>query len=267
MENIFIHHHWGTAIINGWHALPAALREVFSFQRNVHELKTLWPITKLMMSLMLLATIGSFLFGQDFGFNGWIGLITGMAVVLNLILVDQGRLTNYSWGLLGCAVWLVIAINNRLIGDIASQSFYVIMQFVGMAVWHTQLNEQGDQSELASRKFSWLDGLFWFVVTAVIYAIVLYFSKRLHGTQVYLDATLLPLGIVGQVLMTYGYRSQWVAWITLDLINVIIWFNQLKTVSPAATSMFVLQIIMLINALYGAYLWFYGQQAEKPANN
>ncbi|KRK96650.1 nicotinamide riboside transporter PnuC [Companilactobacillus futsaii] len=235
--------------------LPNALGQVFNFQRNVHELKTLKKSTKVMMTIMLLATWASFILGKDFGFSGWIGVITGTSVVLNLILVDQGRLTNYSWGVLGCVVWLIIAINNRLIGDIASQSFYLIMQFVGLSVWHREIT-QADQEEVASRKLTWREGIFWFLATFIIYFIVLFFSKHLNGVQVYLDATLLPLGIVGQVLMTYGYRSQWIAWITLDVINVVIWFNQLQVVSPASTSMFVLQIIMLANAIYGAYLWF-----------
>ncbi|MFT8425210.1 MAG: nicotinamide riboside transporter PnuC [Liquorilactobacillus sp.] len=237
-----------------------ALVQVFNLQRNILELKTLRRTTKIMMSIMLIATIISFIFGSDYTFSGWIGLITGIAVVLNLILVDQGRLTNYSWGVLGCIVWLIIAINNRLIGDIASQSFYLIMQFVGLYVWHSQIKKQTSNDELTSRSFSWLKGLFWLVVTFLIYFLVLFFSKKLNGTQIYLDATLLPLGIVGQVLMTYGYRSQWIAWIALDMVNIVIWYNQLQTVSPASTSMFVLQIIMLINSLYGIYLWYYGQQ-------
>ena len=54
------------------------------------------------------------------------------------------------------------------------------------------------------------------------------------GVQVRLDGTLLPLGIVGQILMTYGYRSQWVAWIILDVIKVVIWFNQLSAGGPGA---------------------------------
>lgn len=245
--------------------LPTATRAVFNFRRNVTELRTLRFSTKIMMSLMLLANIVGFILGHDFSFNGWIGLLTGLAVVLNLILVDQGRLTNYSWGILGCAVWLIIALNNRLIGDIASQSFYLIMQFVGIAVWHRKINEQADTHELSSRRFSKFTGLCWLITTALIYLIVLYFSKRLNGTQVYLDATLLPLGIVGMVLMVYGYRSQWYAWIALDVINVIIWFNQLTALSPASASMFALQLVMLANGLYGAYLWFYGQKEATPS--
>jgi len=76
-----------------------------------------------------------------------------------------------------------------------------------------------------------------------------------------LDASLLVLGVIGQILMTYGYRSQWVAWIILDVINVIIWAVQLRHGGAAALSMLVLQISTLINGLYGAHLWFRPQTA------
>ena len=62
--------------------------------------------------------------------------------MFNLILVDRGRLTNYLWGFLGCATWLIVVIMNHLVGDIFAQIFYVTMQFVGVWVWQRQLDRQ-----------------------------------------------------------------------------------------------------------------------------
>ena len=81
-------------------------------------------------------------------------------------------------------------------------------------------------------------------------------SHHLGGQQIILDATLLPLAIVSQLLMTYGYRSQWIGWILIDIINVIIWFNAWQTTGNSVFGMLILQIAMLVNAFYGAYLWF-----------
>jgi nicotinamide mononucleotide transporter len=139
-----------------------------------------------------------------------------------------------------------------------SQSFYVIMQFVGIYAWQRQLSKQGrDATEVAPKKLSKTMAILAAIGTLIVYAIVVTVSIHNDGSQVWLDGTLLPLGIVGQILMTYGYRSQWIAWITLDVVNVIIWFNQITTGGTAAVSMFALQIVMLINAIYGAYVWFH----------
>lgn len=105
--------------------------------------------------------------------------------------------------------------------------------------------------------FTWWQGILAVIATIVIYLIVVFVSSHTGGVQVWLDGTLLPLGIVGQILMTYGYRSQWVAWIILDVIKVVIWFNQLSAGGPGAMSMFVLQVVMLANGFYGAWVWFH----------
>ncbi|MCP0886799.1 nicotinamide riboside transporter PnuC [Ligilactobacillus sp. WILCCON 0076] len=232
------------------------LREVLDLKNNITEIISLARLTVIMMVLMLLGEIGAFIFGGDYGFMSWLGLITGIATVLNLILVDQGRITNYSWGILSCIVWLIVAVYNHLIGDIASQTFYLVMQFVGITVWHKQMAVQNNKTELKARKMKKWQAILAFIGAIILYFIVLETSKRLNGTQVYVDATLLPLGIIGMILMTYGYRSQWIAWLILDVINIYIWSVQLTNGGPAALSMFVLQIIMFINSVYGAYMWF-----------
>lgn len=239
--------------------LEVGLKEALSLKRNVNEVKTLKKATKAMMMVMLLAEVVAFVFGKDYGFTGWIGLITGIATVMNLILVDQARITNYSWGILSCAVWLLVALNNRLIGDICSQTFYLVMQFFGISIWHRDMSKQKNQEELEPKKIGWKKGLLIAIGTIILYFIVLATSKTLHGTQVYLDATLLPLGIVGQILMTYGYSSQFFAWNIINTVNCIIWFNQLGQ-SGSAVTMFVLQIVMFINGLYGTYCWYKGNK-------
>lgn len=234
--------------------LPKQLQYTFSLKANLTDIQALTKTSRLLMGVMLLAMVVAFIFGDNFSPIGWISLITGISTVINLILVDQGRLTNYSWGMLSTVVWLIVALNNHLIGDIASQSFYFVMQFIGISVWH---QNQSSRHVVESKKLSFQKGMAYFAMTIIIYGVVLFVSHSLHGSQIYLDATLLPLGIVGQILMTYGYRSQWIAWITLDIINVIIWARALSMDGSAgATSMLVLQVIMLINAFYGQYMWF-----------
>lgn len=245
----------------GLRELPRQLRHTFGLRENIRDLKSLTRTSQIIMVLMLIATVVAFILGKNFAFIGWVSLVTGIATVINLILVDQGRLTNYSWGVLGCAVWLIVALNNHLIGDIASQSFYFVMQFVGISVWH---HNKGADDAVQSKRLTPKNAALYIIMTFVIYGIVLYVSHSLHGAQIYLDATLLPLGIIGQVLMTYGYRSQWVAWIVLDIINVIIWTRAMQAdPSAGATSMLALQIMMLINSFYGQYMWMKkSQKAE-----
>jgi nicotinamide mononucleotide transporter len=234
------------------------LRNTFNLKRIGSELIHWKTREWVLLGLMVLAQVVAFVSGADWSLMGWIGLATGVFTILSLILVDRGRITNYVWGFLGSLVWLIIAIENHLVGDMFSQTFYVVMQFVGIYAWQKQLSRQkdGENTEVQPKKMTTLMAVLSIIGTIVIYAIVVTVSIHANGNQVWLDGTLLPLGIIGQILMTYGFRSQWIAWIALDVVNVIIWVNQLQAGGAAALSMLVLQIVMTVNALYGCWLWF-----------
>lgn len=254
--------------------LMNGVRNAVDPKRVLRELTDFKSGEFLLIAVMLLAQIISFVFAGSYGLADWIGLISGICIVFNLILVDRGRLTNYLWGFLGCATWLWVAVLNHLVGDIFSQIFYVVMQFVGVYVWQRQLDRQKSagsdasavgSAEVKARNITWWQGLLAVVFTVAVYLIVVFTSHATGGVQIWLDGTLLPLGIIGQVLMTYGYRSQWIAWLLLDVIKVVIWWNQLAAGGPGAMSMFVLQVVMLVNGFYGTWVWFHKDSVSAAA--
>lgn len=229
------------------------LVHAFSPKTIVADFKTLSLVDWVILLIMLVTQLVAFFMVKDFGTLGVIGLITGLSTCIGLMMVNKGLVTNYFWGTIGSTVWLIIAISHMLIGDVSSQMYYFVMQFVGIYAWGRSMRKTG-KNHVESKGITKLMGVGIVIMTAAIYSAVLFLSKGLNGNQVYLDATLLPLGIVGQLLMTYGYRSQWVFWIALNAVNVVIWYNQIGS-GPSAISMFVLQIVMLINSFYGAYCW------------
>lgn len=246
--------------------LGHGIKETFSPKRNFKEFLEFNSKEYLLMASMVGASIIAFIYGGDFSWVGWIGGLTSVATAMSLILVDKGKLTNFMWGTVGSLSWLVASLHNRLIGDIASQIFYTVMQFVGIYVWYKSLHKKDDDS-VDSKRMSPMMAVLIVLGLIVLYSANVFISGKLNGNQIWLDATVLPLGIIGQILMTYGYRSQWVAWIGLDLINVYIWYVQLQHGGSAAMSMFVLQIIMTINAAYGAYVWYTNENEEGKTND
>lgn len=240
---------WLTNLVNG---LVKTLNP-----KNIWHEATEWNTFEwVLLSILLVAQAAAFIISGDYSTMGWVALVTGISTILCLVLVNKGRITNYFWGFVSSATWLVVAFHNWLIGDIFSQSFYVVMQIFGIIAWAKMMNDQDDKSVVKPRKLTPLLVFLSIAGTLAIYAIVVSISISADGNQVWLDGTLLPLGIAGQVLMTFGYRSQWAAWIVLDVVNVVIWSNQLASGGVAALSMLILQIVMLVNCLYGTWCWF-----------
>lgn len=227
------------------------------------ELTTWKPMEWALLVLLVGVQAAAFMVSADYSTNGWIGLATGVLTIFSLVLVNKGRLTNYLWGFIASAAWLVISIQNWLVGDVFSQSFYVIMNVVGVYFWQKQLDRQADgvDDHVEARKMKAWQAVLAFLGTIVLYFVIVAVSVKSEGNQVWLDGALLPLGVAGQTLMTFGYRSQWAAWIAVDVINVVIWANQLAAGGPAAASMLTLQVAMLLNALYGTWCWFHSSSA------
>lgn len=235
--------------------IKLGLSKAFNPKTIVRELITLNKNDYIILGIMLFATVGSFLFSNSFTLLSFINLVVSVTTALSLILVDRGRLTNYFWGLIGSAFWLVTALQNQLFGDVASQFYYVVMQFIGIFVWFKNTSSE-NKEEVSSQKIPLLKGLAIFALVVVLYLLVLFQSHKLQGNQIFLDSALLPLGIVSQILMTKGYRSQWLGWIAINVINVIVWFGQVQSSGMENISMLVLQIVMLINSIYGLIIWY-----------
>ena len=234
------------------------VKSAFNPKTVVSELATLNLKERLFLAAWLIIQTVAFIVTGDFSVMGWIGVATGLLTAVSLILVNHGLITNYTFGFFSTAAWLVVAFHTHLIGDISSQAFYLIMQFIGIAIWYKQMQLTND-GHVHARKLSPLKVIGIIVLTLVIYAINVKVAQHFNGTQIFLDATLLPLGIVGQILLTYGFLGQWFLWISINLVNVVIWTNNLlgatSTSKGAIVSMLILNIFMLINSFYGTYCW------------
>ncbi|NLS38424.1 ribosyl nicotinamide transporter [Fructobacillus tropaeoli] len=239
-------------------------KETMSPRRIAQDLVSLSRMTKALLLLMIIAQVATFLIGGSFNGMAWLTVSTGVSSLINLALVDQGKQSNYFWGLIGTATWMVVALFSRTYGDFTSQGFAFIMQFIGIAAWARYRG--GAEKELPSRKLTLHTALITTLITILSYIAVVAFSKHFNGLQIYLDSAVLPLNIVGQILMTYGFRSQWIAWLASDVIQVIVWYRNIFLIHDAyASSMFVLQVIILINALYGTWYWYKKAKPGKPS--
>ncbi|USS87867.1 nicotinamide riboside transporter PnuC [Fructilactobacillus hinvesii] len=234
-----------------------AVRRTFSWRENLLDLRHLQPATKLLLTINLVIIIIVFGISREYtSLIGWLSVSASIFSVVNLMLCDEGKITNYSWGILESLLFLVIDWQNRLIGDLATNLYYLVTQTLGIFWWGKELQTQTQQRFLQPRKLKKWQILLVLVGLVALYLIVLGFSKQLHGTQIYLDACLLPLSVMGMLLMLGGYRSQWLIWIAWDVVSLVIWYRQFQILSPASASMLALEVIKLVNGLYGSYRWF-----------
>ncbi|MBM7616589.1 nicotinamide mononucleotide transporter [Weissella uvarum] len=226
----------------------------FSPKYEAKEIKQFNVVDWALMAIMLLAQLIVFFSVHDYSTGAIISLVAGLTMVVSLIFVNKGLLSNYAWGLISAIAWLVIAMMNHQIGSTYTQYFYIVMQFVGMYFWQKDMNTNNSDHVHAKR----LTRLQFILV--LLAAVVLYFILNRNiaandGVLPLFEAALLPLGIVGQILMSFGQRSQWLFWITINVLNVVIYIHLLQQDQAGSTTMLMTNIIMLLNSFYGTYQW------------
>ena len=94
--------------------------------------------------------------------------------------------------------------------------------------------------------------------TIIATALVGMWLDSIGSNQAYLDAATNVMAIFAQLLMIWRFREQWIWWIVIDVICIIMWFN------VGNWSMVAMYIAWTINAIYGWYNW---SKLNKIQNN
>lgn len=184
--------------------------------------------------------------------DSWIGIVSALTNILCVIMVANGKISNYFWGLIGVVAYAYVAFSNKYYGDFMLNAFYYFpMQFIGWYMW----KKGGNTSETVESKF--LTGkqraTVFLICFFAIYGYGL-FLEGVGGSLPYIDATSTILSITAMYLMAKQYMEQWVLWVVVNIVTIYMWLQVfLSNGNEIAT--LIQWIIFLINSLYGLYSW------------
>lgn len=179
-----------------------------------------------------------------------IGIISGISGVISVVLCAKGKISFYFVGFVQTASYLYLAWVNAFYGEVIENVFYLVTMVWGIFLWkkNMQKNEDGT-SVVNAKKFNLVEWLCSIIGTVVATALVGVWLDSIGSNQAYLDAATNVIAIVAQFLMIWRYREQWICWVVIDIICVIMWFN------AGNSAMVAMYIAWTINALYGWYNW------------
>ncbi len=75
--------------------------------------------------------------------------------------------------------------------------------------------------------------------------------KEAGGSSVNLDGLTTVIAVVAQLLMILRYREQWLLWIGLNVISIILWLQAEEGSLPIV----IMYSAYLLNSIYGYYNW------------
>src|SRR5579862_9304865 len=196
--------------------------------------------------------------------------VAAFSGALNVVLVARGRYSNYVWGIINCVTYGAFAMAYGYAGDAQLNIiFFLPMQFVGIYMWMGNL----DQEHVArSQSLGWL-GRCGTLIVSLLIAVAFYyeipeFAKALTGSYYFagmpvprrLDSATNALSICAQILMLYRFWEQWLFWISVDVLQILMYSG---TVGVALDiNVLLMFLLFLCNALYGCYSWFQRARAD-----
>jgi nicotinamide mononucleotide transporter len=174
--------------------------------------------------------------------------IAAISGILCVVLCAKGKKSQYIWGLLNIIGYVIIAWINKYYGEVMLNALYYLpSQFIGYYIWNKHMNKENDKVE--GNKLNLKKSIL--LVTVCIVGILLYkeLLDLLGGNGTLLDSASTTISIFANLLMMLRYREQWLLWIIIDAITVVMWLIAKDFIMVTMWSVY------LINAFYGYYNW------------
>jgi nicotinamide mononucleotide transporter len=201
---------------------------------------------KLFLVSMLLAQVIVYIIAPD----TVLGIISGISGVISVVLCAKGKISFYFVGFVQTISYIYLAFTNAFYGEVIENIFYLVTMVWGIFIWkkNMQKNDNGT-SDVKAKKFTPIKWVLSVIGTVIATALVGMWLDSIGNNQAYLDAATNVMAIFAQFLMIWCYREQWLWWIIINVICIVMWFN------AGNWSMVAMYIAWTVNAAYGWYNW------------
>ena len=214
-------------------------------ERLKEEFLSGWkPFEVVWVVIFLAAQIIAYVFMPD----SLLGMISGITGILCVVLVSKGKISNYFFGLIFAYTYFYVSWGSNFLVEMNTALYvYIPSQFIGYFMWKQNMqSDNGGESVIAKA----LTPKGWAILLLSVGIGTLCFVQALKaagGSSTELDGLTTIITVAAQLLMILRYREQWLLWIVLNVLSILLWKGQ-----PA---MYLMYSAYLLNSLYGYYNW------------
>ncbi|OON92485.1 MAG: hypothetical protein ATN33_07230 [Epulopiscium sp. Nele67-Bin001] len=187
------------------------------------------------------------------GFSSISGAICSLCGVLCVLMVARGNIWNFAFGIINVSLYIFIAWEQKFFGEVMLNAFYYLpVNLFGYFIW--KRNMQGNH--VKAKNLLLMKKLQMMIVCIIAIFTYGYILQNLGGNNPYLDSMSTVLSIVAQLLMLLMYSDQWLLWIIVNVVSVIMWgMDYYVTRDIIAIQMTAMWFAYLLNAINGYVRW------------
>ncbi len=179
-----------------------------------------------------------------------LGALTG---VWCTILTGKGKRSAFIFGVFNVIFYSYVSYKAQYYGEVMLNTLYFLpMNFVGWFVWSRHMND--DTCEVQKSRMSLNGRIAMYTVTGVciyLYGLIL---KSIGGNLPYIDSMSTVISVVAQVLSVRRMVEQWILWIIVDAVTVIMWTVNLVS-GDGNVAMLVMWSVYLANGIIMFLKW------------
>jgi len=174
--------------------------------------------------------------------------LAAISGIFCVVLCAKGKKSQYYWGFINILGYVIVAWLHKYYGEVMLNAIYYLpLQFIGYYIWNKNMNSEiGD---VKGKKLSLKNSTILLIVTGIGIILYQWLLEHLGGRHPLLDSASTVISIIANMLMVLRYREQWLLWIVIDIITVVMW---LKVQDYIMVTMWA---VYLVNAFYGYYNW------------
>ena len=173
---------------------------------------------------------------------------TAICGIFCVVLCAAGKKSQYYWGFINIAAYIVIAWISKFYGEVMLNALYFLpTQFIGLYFWKKNYSAEKGVVKCKKMKLKTVTILlFVSIISIFLYKL---FLDKLGGNSTWLDSAGTMFSLIANLLMVLRFREQWILWIIVDAVTVIMW------AMAGDWIMTTMWLVYLVNACYGFLTW------------
>lgn len=210
-----------------------------------------WLIILTVIGCGLSLFLATNLFEQSVFFSG----------ILCVGLTAIGRREGYLAGLYNSLSYSVLAYRNGLFGEVyLNLFFFVPTGVIGYMMWRCHMTTN---KTVAMRQLDWSRRTIIATVCVLSTAALgLLLGLNPNQNTPFIDATTNVLSVVATFLMMWRYKEQWILYILLNIVTIVMWALRVADGGESGDLMVLMWSLFLLNAVFGYWRWHTGAKRD-----
>ena len=214
------------------------------------------------MAVSLLAITGISLTWWDSGeiLHSSLALVAATTGMAYTMLAGRGKISCYVFGFVNAPIYAYLSWRWGYYGDMALNLYYFVMMVPGLVCWRRNQAAEGS-GEIVRTRLSGRERWIWAAVMGVAAAGLYALLRAIGGSRPLCDSFTNVLSVAAMVLTVKRCIEQWVMWIAVDAIEIVMWWQT----GDASMAILAMWALFLVDGCYLFWLW--SGHSEKDANH